>query len=77
MYWNYREKIFWELKLCRLQRDCPYFRASTVGDFTIILYVVCIMYISQKVDMNWTSLVQHRPASHLYFYYGIIWSAKK
>ena len=31
----YRETILWDLELCLLWRDGPYFRTSTIGDSTV------------------------------------------
>ena len=28
-------KLFWELKLCPLYRGCPFFKVSTMGDYTV------------------------------------------
>ena len=36
MFSNYKEEMFCDLKLCPLQRGCPYFGGSTIRDFTVL-----------------------------------------
>jgi hypothetical protein len=35
MYWNYREEIFRNLKMCPLERGCPHLGVATNRDSTV------------------------------------------
>ena len=45
IYYNDREELSWDLKLCPYCGDCPYFGVSIIGDSTVLSSAVRISYV--------------------------------